>query len=260
MYGVVILYKLVEIFWFTSPVFNDFTINSLALCAGILCRSREGKLRLYWQFVGATIVLLAAYARAGPIFIILSFVVFYHFSIAATLVRIFATVLIFFPLVIYLSIDDATMLSLKEIDFNTYIRAEFIRGALPTFLEAPLFGSGFEVPYRDVRYAGYLVDHPLLRVDFRADFVSNHHSIFDIALRLGIFGAGLFYFLTVLRPGLLRSEQWRSFLLVALAQGFGMNAWFENQNQLIQAILILALLNTDIVKNSNANLRAPQVR
>lgn len=74
-----------------------------------------------------------------------------------------------------------------DLDDNAAIRYEMIKGgtSLIGFKEF-IFGTGFGHPFRDIYY-DYNIDHPLLYSEYLIYQVSNHNSLFDIFLRLGIF-------------------------------------------------------------------------
>ena len=222
--------------------FHNISINMLALTAAFFLQDRYERRRMVVPFVVfIAFSMLAAYRSTVDIFFIVA-ALFYFVRLPPAVTKAICAVLIFGPIVIYLTADRDTLIAMLDFDHNTYVRAEFMRGALPTLLQNPVFGVGFDVPFRDNQYA-YLTDHPLLRLDESVSVVSNHHSIFDTALRLGALGAGLLYYMVFIRPKLGPGYGYRGILMVAMALGLGSNAWFENQNQIAQVALLMALLN-----------------
>ncbi len=81
---------------------------------------------------------------------------------------------------------------LSVVDDNASIRFEMIKGASANLgLQQVLFGSGFGEPFRAPDYA-YAFRHPLLNDPYWVHQVSNHNSLFDLFLRLGLPAYALF--------------------------------------------------------------------
>ena len=126
-------------------------------------------------------------------------------------------------------------------DHNTYIRAEFVRGAFPLLADKPLFGLGFGPSYRPLNF-NYLSTHSLLTNMQHLNIVSNHHSVFDTAYRLGMVPAACFVFALFVRPNLKNYSRILKFTMLTLGIGLSLNAWFENQAQMLIVASLSALL------------------
>ncbi|WIV49745.1 hypothetical protein QQG91_08650 [Marivivens sp. LCG002] len=150
------------------------------------------------------------------------------------------------PIYIYLDLDISQLNTLSIIDFNSYIRADFIRGAMFTLKDNLLTGVGFGPAYRPINFS-YLSDHPLLNQVSEMQRVSNHHSIFDVAYRLGIPATIPLIYEIFIAPRLSGNDSSLKFLMISLALGLSVNAWFENQAQLP----LMALISATIISSRN---------
>ena len=129
-------------------------------------------------------------------------------------------------------ISEASLDKLYELDHNSGIRVEFIRSAGELIKEAPLFGDGFNTPYRLTDY-DYLRPHVLLTGYEETEIVSNHNSLIDTVLRIGLVPAVFLFYVLYFRRIRYQNLFVRGFLLLGLSIGLTVDAWFENQVQMV---------------------------
>ena len=221
---------------------HNISINVIALTVSFFLLDRSERYRMIFPMAFFVVFgLLVSYRITASLYYYFCGILFL-LTFRSVTIKAICALLVLGPIVLYLAADKDTLAEFLKFDHNTYVRAEFMRGAFPTLLQNPVFGVGFDVPFRDTHFA-YLTDHPLLRTDDQANLVSNHHSIFDTALRLGLLGAAALYYWVFVKPELGKGYSYRSIMMIALALGLGSNAWFENQHQIAQVTLIIALLN-----------------
>ena len=220
----------------------EYDINSLALFACVLLNRDRFKTFALFAGVGILVFGFALFTRAGLLFVLAGFAFISLRPLPATLVRIVALFTIVIPVVVSLMLDDKAVFGLITYDFNSAIRIQFLKSAMPYFIDHPWFGVGFGDYWRDPT-AFRAFDHPLLSNPQRLLLVSNHHSIFDVAYRLGVFAAGAIIYIGIIAPKFDDVDRVKALYMLALAQGLGVNAWLENQNQVLQAIFIMAFLN-----------------
>lgn len=119
--------------------------------------------------------------------------------------------------------------SMKHVDDNAEIRLEMVKGASAMMgVGEFLHGVGFGGPYRDPAF-DYAFWHPLLDASFLVHQVSNHNSLFDLFLRLGILVYALFavLFLRVLWLGRATNHYTYALLFVVLFS-LSVNAYLDS--------------------------------
>ncbi|MDB5538828.1 MAG: hypothetical protein JWQ89_555, partial [Devosia sp.] len=221
---------------------RDVNITMLILLLGLFIRGRrQAPIGHFLAMLAISGVMILSSDRASVVLILAVILAAYWFPISRRTTAIAVAVTLLLPIGYYLLINSQTVLWLYKLDHNTGIRAEFIRGATSLLQQSPVFGVGFGGPYRPANFH-YLQPHPLLS-DFDAlRVVPNHHSLFDVALRLGI-PAALLFGLGTFRLG--SSAAWHDvtpLLCIIVAIGLSFNAVFENQYQLPQLVLVISLL------------------
>lgn len=179
--------------------------------------------------VSVTCMLTMPRSSSALIILLLWFV--YFFQIPGKLIKVMCVVIILTPIFFVALLDLGQLRELLYFDHNSYIRIEFLRGGLPILYDNFLFGAGFSTPYREINFH-YLSDHALISRVTDVNIISNHHSVFDISLRLGIFAAISFVYTLFLRPNITAQDKMKKGFLLILAVGVSVNAWFENQTQL----------------------------
>ena len=224
--------------WVTIGYVHEFTPNSLFLVVALLYAF---PLRAWNVCLAISVILIFLTAgRASPMLTGLILVGMRVFPLPSNLTKMIAIVLIVFPIVFYLTIEPSTLFSLLGIDHNAYIRAEFVRSAYEMLKNDLIFGVGFGPGYRPLNF-NYLTQHTLLTDTVALQTVSNHHSIFDVALRVGVPAAVYFVVVLFISPKT-KGNNLANAMLLVLALGVSANAWFENQAQLLNVILISAVL------------------
>lgn len=221
---------------------SDLNITLLALLLGLFIRGRDRSRLLHFAVMLVISTIVIATSDRSSVVLMLGVVLFlFWFPLPPRTTGLVVAIVLLLPVAFYLLIDNQTVLWLYKLDHNTGIRAEFIRGAASLLQQSPLWGTGFGGPYRPVNFP-YLSAHPYLRDLATVHTISNHHSLFDVALRLGI-PAALVFSLGIFRsdPGQGRSPAYQV-LCVAAAVGLSFNAMFENQGQLPQLVLIVLML------------------
>jgi hypothetical protein len=189
-------------------------------------------------------IVIAAWSidRVSVQFVSLLFVALYWIRPPDRVTILLSAVILIFPIAFYLFCEPDTVRWLYRIDPNTGIRAEFIRGASSLLQQSPILGTGFGGPYRPPNFT-YVREHNLLNDMVEVHIVSNHNSLFDVALRLGVpvsimFAWGIF---SVSKQARLSSTF--PLLCIVVAAGLSFNAWFENQAQLPQLVLALVFMH-----------------
>lgn len=220
---------------------HNINLNWMAMVLTFFFQRRRFSMANVFWF--SLMVLLAAlvFDRTTNLALMAFALVIFVWDMPGWVCRVICILAVFLPIFLYLIAPSHLLLEVREIDPNTWIRAEFLRGAFPYLTSNPIFGTGFDTPYRDWTFR-YTADHPLLREPFRTELVGNHHSVFDTALRLGIPAALLLAYLAFIRPDLGQGYTYRKVAMAALALGLGNNAGFENQKELAMVALLIALL------------------
>ncbi len=187
-------------------------------------------------------------SRSSPLIVIAILAFVWAFNPRLGVVKALVAIIVFGPVIIYLSLGTEVLTTLITLDHNSYIRAEFIRAASSTLKDYMLTGVGFGTSYRPLVFP-YLSDHILL-IDPRAmNIVSNHHSFFDTAYRLGIPAAFILYYRLFIAPHGPHIGKMIKFIMLTLAVGMSLNAWFENQAQLpIVALFAAVIVSVNRVK------------
>lgn len=221
--------------------YNEVDITLFSVLIGLFLRKREGKLSGYLLYPIIVVVSFLSDRFSVPIVLAL-FVIFSFVRPNIRIVIVVAIFVILAPLFIYTNLSTSQLQWIYQIDHNTGIRAEFVRGAFGKLLESPIFGIGFDTPYRPDTF-NYLYPHPLLTDADRVNVVSNHHSVFDTALRLGAPAAILFVFGIFFGGQKSISRDLGAVLMLSIAIGISFNAWFENQAQILELAFLIALLH-----------------
>lgn len=224
-------------------VFRDIDLN-IALYAtviGIFLRGHhEGRTGEFLLLLAIGLALSIFVGRLSVILVMTVIPIFYLWRPKRVVVIAIASMVLVAPVAFYLLIDVPTLRWLYALDHNTAIRAEFVRAATSLLQQSPLLGIGFDAPYRPTAFP-YLEAHPYLNDPVAVQTISNHHSLFDLALRLGLPAAILFWFGIVHMRRNESNALWAMLCLIA-AIGLSFNAWFENQYQLPQFVLTIALM------------------
>lgn len=218
-----------------------FTPNTIFLLASCLV---DRKNRFYSAIVSIYIISVFALTgnRATPFLIIAIFCASLFFAPRTYFTKSLCLLIISFSILAPILIDESVLYEILKLDHNSYIRAEFLRGAWPIMQEHMLTGVGFGSEYRQYGYT-YLTDHPLLRLPQHLTYVSNHNSFFDTALRLGIPATLALIYAIYIRPSFDKKNKLAFFIMVALTVGLSANAWFEDQNQLANVAFMSAYLS-----------------
>lgn len=224
----------------TRGYIHEFSINTFMFLILVLF----GKYRVIWALVvlGIYFVIFIFSDRFSPLLVLLLLALGRFLPISSKLAKFAALFLILFPPSVYLTIAPEVLYELRRWDHNTYIRAEFIRAAFSNLQENPIFGMGFGPNYRPSNYA-YLSTHPLLTNGNLLAIVPNHHSVFDLAYRLGIPAAAIFIWANFIAP-VVKSDRLANSLMLVLAVSLSLNAWLENQLHLPMVGLISGILIT----------------
>jgi hypothetical protein len=239
---------------------DDIDVN-MALYAtiiGIFLRGyTERRLATFLLLAAIAVIVALNLGRASVVLVMSAVLLLYWWRPDKRLVVSIASLIVLAPLIFYMALDVPALRWLYLLDHNTAIRAEFIQGASTLLQQSPFFGIGFDAPYRPTAYP-YVGSHPYLNYPAAVQSISNHHSLFDIALRLGIPIALLFW------VGLIRTQRKEgdglfALLCVIAAIGLSFNAWFENQYQLPQFVLTIALLQW-FPKRSNSSREGIEAR
>ncbi len=228
---------------------HEFTLSLVVLLLVLVQPRPKGNGIARWALLAVLVIgLLAVMPRASSQMILGLFVLVRLTAWPVRLVRFACLVLIAAPVVVYLLVDTDQLLYLRQIDHNTFIRAEFIRAASTLLVEHPLAGIGFGVEYRPLNFS-YLEVHRLTAGLVEVNTVTNHHSVFDVALRLGIPAAMLFVYGVFLRPGCGPGDRIQQFALLMLGVNLSLNAWLEDQAQIAMVSLLVA---TVLVRGTRA--------
>lgn len=181
-------------------------------------------------------------SRATLLAVILVFPVILYYNPRSLFVKAACTAALLGPAIFYILADNDWIYYWQFNDFNTAIRAEFIKGAMGGFAKNLFFGIGFDAPYRDMHYP-YVLNHILLNNHVAVNSISNHNSFFDIGLRLGLPASVAMYFLVVIRPDLSSEFRFKAFLMIFVCLSMGSNASLEDQNEILSVIMAMAILN-----------------
>lgn len=171
-------------------------------------------------------------SRSSFFLLILFWGYFLFFKANRIVVLIIATIILATPLFTAMLVTEIELSQIYDYDENSGIRIEFIRSAYRLMLDNYFLGNGFETPYRDISYY-YLEKHNLLTSLDSINIVSNHNSLIDITLRVGLPMSVLFVYGIMFH---LSSNEYRpihGFLIMSIAIGLSVDAWFENQLQLL---------------------------
>jgi hypothetical protein len=142
------------------------------------------------------------------------------------------------PIIYYLTLSRTELYDLLNFDHNTYIRAEFMRAAFQQLNESMLTGVGFGPSWRPYDF-DYVTSHTLLSDPEKLSIVSNHHSVFDIAYRLGVPIAICFVVALFVVP---KIDNLSGAVMIALAIALSLNAWLEAQPRLYNVAVFAAIL------------------
>jgi hypothetical protein len=222
---------------------DDINISLMSLLVGMFTAGHRGRRLTYFLLMFVTTAVIAWYIdRVSVHFVSFIFITLYWIRLPDRVTIIFSLAILVLPVVFYLACEPDAIRWLYRLDPNTGIRAEFIRGASSLLQESPIFGTGFGGPYRPPNFS-YVHEHNLLNDVAAVHIVSNHNSLFDIALRLGVpvailFALGIF---NVSKQA--RASPTFPLLCLVVAAGLSFNAWFENQAQLPQLVLALAFMH-----------------
>ena len=234
----------------TEPGGDTETLALFALLGAVFINARTKK-KIKWFLVLAALsaVLASLSSRLSFSAMMLSVLVLYWVDLPEWLLRCLAMAIILVPPLVYLSLSPEALLWLYEIDANAGIRADFIRGAWFYLQQAPLFGIGFEGAYRPMNFS-YGIQHPYLNSLWETQVISNHHSMFDVALRLGFPAAALLWWSVFMGPKIRRLERFHSVLYIAISVGVSINPWLEDQDQLPMIAFLVALVAADRVRSA----------
>lgn len=228
--------------WEANPLFYEhnllsfFTIFVLARMA-----TDSTNRRALWYLVAYLLVLTVLTDRMSVIALNLAVLGVLFVRIPPVLLAGFALFTLLSPIYAALTISQTALVRLIDVDFNTYIRMEFIGSAASMLKGHLLTGVGFDTLHRSLNYA-YAQVHPLLNDPEFVASVSNHHSFFDTVFRFGLILGPIFLW-PILRQ-LLVSGHDRAAQAGILFQAFGLsfNAYFEQQGQITTVCFITALL------------------
>lgn len=227
-------------------VFNDIEIN-MALCVtifGLFLRGTSAK-RTFGPFavlLGVAVCLALTSIRSSVLLVmVIVLAAYWAPPLTRRTAALASIVVLLAPLVFYRMLDVDALRWLYAFDHNTAIRAEFIRGASRLLEASPITGIGFGDAYRPTNFP-YVGRHPYLTDPETVHIISNHHSLFDVALRLGIPAAVLFWWGMLGSRTAETNKRFYLLLLLIASVGMSFNAWFENQYQLPQFALTIALI------------------
>lgn len=221
---------------------NDLSITLLALLAGLFLRGQRRSRLLHYAIIACFgAVGLFTTGRSSVAMLLAVILVAYWVPLPRRLTLLAVALILIMPIAFYLWVDPQTLIQVYAFDHNTGIRAEFVRGASHLLEQSPAFGLGFGGPYRPINFP-YLYRHPLLNDLDAVHIVSNHHSLFDIAFRLGIPSAAVFAIGVFWSPMRSTHTAIVSVLGIVAAFGLSFNAWLENQYMLPQLVLLIALM------------------
>ena len=139
------------------------------------------------------------------------------------------------------SANTDVLSNLHANDYNSFIRIQMLRAALPLIENASdlFFGIGFLEPYRIMDFDIWS-DHPLTNTDLVAE-IPNHNSLFDIVLRSGLIGLVLFIAYPFWNAFIQGTNVQRFLFLVFLAELL-INPWLEDANQTFLSAFIYVFL------------------
>lgn len=221
---------------------SDLSITLLALLVGLFLRGQHKSRLLHYAIIACFgAVGLFTTGRSSVAMLLAIILVAYWIPLPRRLTLLVVSLILIVPIVFYLAVDPQTLIHVYAFDHNTGIRAEFIRGATHLLEQSPIFGVGFGGPYRPINFP-YLYRHTLLNDLDAVHIVSNHHSLFDIAFRLGIPSAVVFAIGVFWSPMRSRHTTIVPVLSIVAASGLSFNAWLENQYMLPQLVLLIALM------------------
>jgi hypothetical protein len=248
--------------WEANPWFYEHNLLSL-FTIYILCELSVNRRypKAIWVLLFYILALTALTDRVSVqgLNLILLFVCF--FRVHPAVITVFAIFVIIFPVATALNISDNDLAQMADVDFNVYIRMDFVRGAYTSFLDSPFLGIGFDNLYRPANFP-YLATHPLLNDLESLALVSNHHSVFDTFLRFGLILAPLFLwpiFRQMYVPSYDRNVQ---IGIMVLAFGLSFNAYFEQQVQISSVCFMTAFLllkNASLRRAATAQGRYPRI-
>lgn len=168
----------------------EYEISGVEICYIIKCIFGGSKNRLYiLSIYFFTMAIIST--RSTPLFFCI-FSLLTLYSAPWRALRLIGVVfLLLIPLLPYVYSGFEFITKILESDDNGNIRIEMIQGAgaqlnLLTFFS----GIGFGTPFRDSLYA-YEIGHPLLTEISSVYKISNHNSLYDLFLRLGVL---IYYF------------------------------------------------------------------
>ncbi|MBB4053778.1 hypothetical protein GGR20_003440 [Devosia subaequoris] len=220
----------------------EYTLNVVITMALINQNKTVG---ITHKILIGSIIILSIFLspRSTALFIFLTYFIALTLNPSQLIVKLASLSVVFLPIALYLSIDNNTTAALIGYDYNTYIRSEFIRAAWGLLKDKLVFGVGFGPEFRP-RAFNYMTTHPLLNDPNAILLVSNHHSIFDTAYRLGIPMAGVLMYVLFVSPKLSSEDKMGKFFMLALAFGMSINAWFEDQAQVVMVAMLSVFLIT----------------
>ncbi|MEX1179725.1 MAG: O-antigen ligase family protein [Cucumibacter sp.] len=240
--GVLALESLFGLVQWGSPGFSEFNLALFGLVAGLFMRGQRGKRLTHFLILIAICLPLALISSRASFSVILALIlVLYWVDLPEWTIRALATVILAGPIVLYLALPPDALRWLYALDHNSGIRADFVRGAWYYLQNSPIFGIGFEAPYRPTNF-NYATEHPYLNSLFATQIISNHHSLFDVALRMGLPAAALLWWAIFMGRRLRAPARIHAVLYLVLAIGLSFNAWLENQGQLPVFALLAAML------------------
>jgi hypothetical protein len=221
---------------------SDLGMTLMMLLVGLFVRGeQQHRLMTFLVILAVGVALLLVTQRLTVLLLSAVLLTIYWMPLRPWMTATMVAIVLFTPIIFYLGIDNTTVKWLYQLDHNTSIRAEFIRGGANLLAQSPLVGIGFGEPYRPTAFP-YMHRHPLLNDAIAVSTVPNHHSLFDVALRLGIPAAlGLAWGIFA-ASGKRERGSLVAMLSIVAAVGMSFNAWFENQYALPELVLVIALL------------------
>lgn len=226
---------------------SDVSITLIAWMLGLFIRGGERQpVTHFLAVLGVAIAILAITDRSSVVLILLTIPAMYLLSVPRHVLRLGVLVILLAPILFYLVLSYHDLLRLYQLDHNTGIRADFIRGGASLLGQSPLFGIGFGEPYRPTGFS-YGEEHQLLNEVESVHIVPNHHSLFDVALRLGIPAAALFWWGVFNTAPSAVDRRVYPLLAVVAAVELSFNAWLENQYMLPQLTIIVAMMHAGLI-------------